>query len=67
MSSISTMSRTLGVSRAGYYAWLEREPSARSRSDAELTDRIAAIHKASRETGACPGPDPGAHRLSTPS
>jgi len=54
MSSISTMSRTLGVSRAGYYAWLERAPSARSQADAELTDRIAAIHKASRETCGAP-------------
>jgi transposase InsO family protein len=52
MFSISTMSRTLGVSRAGYYAWLDREPSARD--DAELTDRIAAIHKASRETYGAP-------------
>lgn len=50
MFSIATMSRALGVSRAGYYAWLERGPSARSQADAELTDRTGAIHKASRET-----------------
>lgn len=54
MFSIATMSRALGVSRAGYYAWLERRPSARSQADAELTDRIAAIHKASRETYGAP-------------
>jgi putative transposase len=54
MFCISTMSRTLGVSRAGYYAWLDREPSTRARDDAELTDRIAAIHKASRKTYGAP-------------
>jgi putative transposase len=54
MFCISTMSRTLGVSRAGYYAWLDREPSTRARDDAELTDRITAIHKASRETYGAP-------------
>jgi putative transposase len=54
MFSTSTMSRTLGVSRAGYYAWLDRVPSARARADAELTDRIAAIHKASKETYGAP-------------
>jgi putative transposase len=54
MFSISIMSRTLGVSRAGYYAWLDREPSVRSQADAELTDRIAAIHKASKETYGAP-------------
>jgi putative transposase len=54
MFSISTMSRTLGVSRAGYYAWLDREPSARGRDDAELTNRITAIHEASKETYGAP-------------
>jgi len=54
MFPVSTMSRTLGVSRAGYYAWLEREPSARSQVDAELTDRIVAIHKTSKETYGAP-------------
>jgi putative transposase len=54
MFPIQTMCRTLGVSRAGYYAWLEREPSARARSDVELTARIRAIHKASRETYGAP-------------
>lgn len=36
---ISTMCRTLGVSRAGFYAWRGRPPSARAIADAELMDR----------------------------
>jgi putative transposase len=54
MLSISTMSRTLGVSRSGFYAWRERAASARSKADAALTERIKAIHKASRETYGAP-------------
>ncbi len=65
MFAISTMCKSFGVSRAGYYAWRERAPSARSLADAVLMERIKAIHKVSRETGACPGLDPGALRAST--
>jgi len=54
MLSISTMSRTLGVSRSGFYAWRERAASARSKADAAVTERIKAIHKASRETYGAP-------------
>lgn len=54
MFSISAMSRALGVSRAGYYAWRERASSARSIADAELTDRIKTIHQASRQTYGAP-------------
>ena len=54
MFPVSTMCKSLGVSRAGYYAWLGREPSARSLADAELAERIKAIHKASRETYGAP-------------
>jgi len=54
MFPISTMSRTLGVSRAGYYAWCERTPSARCIADAELAIHIKAIHKASKETYGAP-------------
>ena len=54
MFPISTMCKALGVSRAGYYAWRERAPSARSIADAKLTDRIKAIHTASRETYGAP-------------
>lgn len=54
MFPIQTMSKLFGVSRAGYYAWLGREPSARSRADTHLTTRIKAIHKASQETYGAP-------------
>ena len=54
MFSIATMSKTLGVSRSGFYAWRERAVSARSKADAALTERIKAIHKASSETYGAP-------------
>lgn len=54
MFPIQTMCRAFGVSRSGYYAWRERPPSARSRSDDALTTRIRAVHKASRETYGAP-------------
>ena len=46
--AIVTMCRVLGVSPSGYYAWRQREPSARARSDVTLTDLIRTIHKWSR-------------------
>ena len=54
MFPIQTMCRSFGVSRAGYYAWLGRAPSARFHADAELTARIRAIHKTSQETYGAP-------------
>lgn len=51
---IATMCRMLGVSTSGYYAWLEREPSARATSDAELLERIRRIHTKSRGTYGVP-------------
>jgi putative transposase len=54
MFSIATMSRTLGVSRSGFYAWRERAAPARWKADAALTERIKAIHKASSETYGAP-------------
>jgi putative transposase len=44
----------LGVSASGYYAWLEREPSARTKADAELTRKIHVIHEESRCTYGVP-------------
>lgn len=41
---VSLMCGMLEVSRAGYYAWLSRSPSARSLADAELTAQIIRIH-----------------------
>ena len=54
MFSITTMCKTLGVSRSGFYAWRERAASARSKADAALTARIRAIHKASSQTYGAP-------------
>jgi putative transposase len=38
----------LKVSRSGYYAWLQRPVSNRTREDATLTERIRSIHAASK-------------------
>jgi len=54
MFPINTMCRSFGVSRAGYYAWLGRKPSARAEADADLMDRVRAIHSASRKTYGAP-------------
>ena len=51
---IAFMCRRLGVSTAGYYAWLNRAPSARSVADAELTNTIQQIHARSRGTYGVP-------------
>ena len=51
---INTMCRAFDVSRAGFYAWRDREPSQRARSDADLAARIRTIHKASRESYGAP-------------
>ena len=40
----------LGVSRGGFYAWLMRPPSARSRSDEELSAKVRASFLASDRT-----------------
>lgn len=52
--SIQMMSRTLGVSRSGFYAHHSRPPSPRSVADDALSDRIADIHEASKETYGAP-------------
>jgi putative transposase len=54
MFPISTMCKTLSVSRSGFYAWRERKPSARFIADTKLTARIRKIHKASKETYGVP-------------
>jgi putative transposase len=40
------MCRVLAVARTGFYAWLERAPSARAQADARLGLEIRAIHAA---------------------
>ena len=51
---ITTMSRLLGVSASGYYAWEQREPSAREHANQRLLARIRTIHMKSRETYGAP-------------
>ena len=48
--SVQLACRVLGVSESGYYAWRKRPRSARAIRHAWLTDRIRAIHAASRGT-----------------
>ena len=51
---LQTMARVLGVSRSGFHAWSARPPSKRALADAQLSERIAQIHLASRETYGVP-------------
>ena len=51
---IQMMSRTLGVSRSGFYAHHSRPPSDRTIADDALSKRIAQIHKASKESYGAP-------------
>ena len=47
---LTWLCETLGVSRAGFYAWLGRPPSARARSDEVLAARVRASFLASDRT-----------------
>lgn len=47
---IAVMSDVLNVSNSGYYAWLNRSPSARMLRDALLTPHVQAAHEATRHT-----------------
>jgi putative transposase len=51
---VRAMSRVLGVSSSGFYAWRRRGPSARARRDAALLDQIRASHRASAATYGAP-------------
>jgi putative transposase len=51
---IAAMARVLGVSTAGYYAWLDRPPSAQARADVALLRRVRTIHATSRHTYGAP-------------
>jgi putative transposase len=42
---VSLLARTLGVSRAGYYAWKTRPPSRRALADKQLTGTICEIYE----------------------
>jgi len=51
---VSAMCRALKVSKSGFYGWRDRAPSARARADAALSEKIARIHRESRETYGAP-------------
>ena len=51
---VTTMCRVLQVSKAGYYAWVNRPPSARAMDDAQLAETIKEIHGTSRRTYGSP-------------
>jgi putative transposase len=51
---VSRLGRVLGVSRAGFYAWQDRPPSAQQVADQALTAQIRAIHQRSRGTYGAP-------------
>ena len=52
---VAMMCRLLGVSTSGFYAWLKRPESARARRDAELSEKVEAIHMRSRGIYGVPG------------
>ncbi len=51
---ITLLCRTLRVSRSGYYAWQQREPSARAVANEQLTEQIVVVHQQSRGTYGAP-------------
>ena len=51
---ISVMARVLGVSEAGYHAWLCRPPSTHAQADAVLLRQVRTVHASSRETYGAP-------------
>ena len=56
-SRASSLVSTVMVSasmRAGYYAWLQRPPSAHATADAALLKRVRTIHASSRQTYGAP-------------
>ena len=54
LHAVTMLCRVLGVSPSGYWAWRKRQPSARARADAQLAERIRAIHQQSRGTYGVP-------------
>ena len=51
---IRSVSRVLGVSPSGFYAWRKRPPSKREQADDMLTQEIKQIHQKSRGTYGAP-------------
>lgn len=52
--SVKEMASIFGVSRSGYYRFIQALPSARQQEDSRLLIRIKSIHAASRETYGSP-------------
>ena len=50
----ASMARVLGVSKAGYSAWLRRPPSPHTLADAALLKRVRTVHASSRQTYGAP-------------
>ena len=51
---IRTLCRVLGLSTSGYYAWCQRQPSARTQANADLMGCIRQAHVRSRGTYGAP-------------
>jgi putative transposase len=51
---IAAMARVLGVSKAGYYSWRHRPPSAHARADEMLLARIKTVYISSRQIYGAP-------------
>src|SRR5947209_5107107 len=51
---IAIMARVLDVSEGGYYAWLQRPPSAHAQADEALLKRVRTVHATSRQTYGAP-------------
>jgi putative transposase len=51
---VSVMCEVLKVSRSGYYAWIDRPPSAREEQTMKLIKQIRAAHEQSRRTYGSP-------------
>ena len=52
--AVALLCRVLRVSRSGFYAWMDREPSARRVADDDLAREVARIHADSRGTYGAP-------------
>jgi putative transposase len=52
--SIARMARLLGVSRSGYYAWLDRAPSARTVRRERIEQKVSWFHGESDEVSGAP-------------
>ena len=51
---VAALCDVLSVSRSGFYAWVNRPPSARAGRRAELGDQVRAVHEQSRGTYGSP-------------